>query len=94
MSTKFFHKYASHKRNINTIWEINKPDGSWVNSFKEIAEVGKQHFKSLSKDPKVANIGEIMKIIRLFPRLIDDEMNIELEAEVSKKEIKEVLNYK
>jgi hypothetical protein len=47
--------------------------------------VGNQHFKSLSKDPKVANIGEIMKIIRLFSRLIDDEMNIELEEEVSKK---------
>jgi hypothetical protein len=46
---------------LNTIWEISKPNSNKVNSFKEIAEVGK-HFKTLSKDPKIDNIGEIMKI--------------------------------
>jgi hypothetical protein len=61
-NTKSFHKYANHRRNMNTIWEISKPNRNKVNSFKEIAEVGKQHFKTLFKDPKIANIGEIMKI--------------------------------
>lgn len=28
--TKFFHKYTSHRRNINTIWEIKRQDGSRV----------------------------------------------------------------
>jgi hypothetical protein len=31
------------------------------------------------------NIGEIMKILRLFPRLIDENMNVDLEAEVKRK---------
>jgi hypothetical protein len=32
-----------------------------------------------------------MKIIRLFPRLIDDNMNMDLEAEVKMEELKAVL---
>jgi hypothetical protein len=50
MNTKFFHKYVSHGRIVNTIWEISKLDGSRIKSFKEIVEVGKQHFKNLFKD--------------------------------------------
>lgn len=34
-----------------------------------------------------------MKIIRLFPRIIDVDMNAKLEKEVLKEEIKSVLNY-
>ena len=90
-NTKLFHKYASHTRNTNIIWENNKPDSSRVNkSFKEIVEVRKQHFKSLMAE----NICEIMKIIKLFHNIIIDKMNIELEVEVSKEEIKVVLNSK
>lgn len=40
------------------------------------------------------NICEIMKIIKLFPSIISDEINIDLEAEVSKEEMKAVLNSK
>lgn len=88
-NTIIFHKYASHTRNIKIIWENNKLYNSMVNrSFKEIAKVRKKHFKSLM----AANICEIMKIIRLFPSIISDEMNIGLEEKVSKEEIKVVLN--
>jgi hypothetical protein len=65
--------------NVNTIWDINDPYGCRVKSFKDIVEVGKQHFKNLYRDPEIANIGEIMKIISLFPRLINDQMNETLE---------------
>jgi hypothetical protein len=50
MNTEFFHKYVSHGRIVNTIWEISKLDGSRIKYFKEIVEVGKQHFKNLFKD--------------------------------------------
>lgn len=65
-NTKIFHKYASHTKNINIIWENNKLDSSRVNkSFKEMAEVRKQHFKSLME----ANICEIIKLSGYFPTL-------------------------
>jgi hypothetical protein len=33
-----------------------------------------------------------MKILRLFPNLINDQMNLELEFEVTKEELKAILN--
>jgi hypothetical protein len=55
---KKIHKYANYRRKINTIWEISKLDVSRAKSFKEIAEVGKQHFRNLFKDLENANIEE------------------------------------
>jgi hypothetical protein len=63
---------------VNTIWDISRSNGSRVNTFKDITEVGEQHFKYLFKDHEVANIEEIKKIVSLFLRVIDDEMNVEL----------------
>jgi hypothetical protein len=34
----------------------------------------------------------MMKILKLFPQLIDDQMNLEPEAKVIKEELKAVLN--
>ena len=36
-NTKLFHRYVSHRRNVNTISEIKDASGNMVNSFKEKA---------------------------------------------------------
>ena len=46
-----------------------------VSSFSKLVEAGREHFKALFKDLKETNIGEIMWIIMLFPKLIYDDMN-------------------
>jgi len=85
---KFFHMCANNRRNVNTIWEINNFNGYRAKYFKKIVEVGKQHFKNIFKDHEHVNIGEIMKILRLFHMLVDDNINRELEVELTNKELK------
>jgi hypothetical protein len=70
-------------------------DGSQVSSFKDISHAGIQHFQSLFKENDGAITGEIMKVVRLFPKFFNDEMNEIMELEVTKEEIKGVLgNFK
>jgi len=76
-NTKEFHKFISHTQNVS--------------SFKEIAETGKMHFKHLCSLKVQLNLGKLWKLL-LFPRLIDEDTNEDLNAEVTKDEIKSVLN--
>ena len=46
-----------------------------VSSFSNLVEAGREHFKALFKDLKEPNIGEIMRIIMLFPKIMYDDMN-------------------
>jgi hypothetical protein len=90
-NTKFFQKYVTYRRKFNHIWELIGPNGSQVSSFKDLAHACIQHFQSLFKESDVANIREIMKVVRLFPRFFNDEMNEIMESEVTKEELKVVL---
>jgi hypothetical protein len=54
--TKFFHKYANCKKNINFVWKIDKGDGTWATNFKDIAFEGVNNFSSLFKEDKRATI--------------------------------------
>ena len=46
-----------------------------VSSFSKLVEARREHFKALFKDIKDPNIGEFMRIIMLFPKLMYDDMN-------------------
>ena len=54
-----------------------------VSSFKEKVEAGERFFKNLFKESEGCNIQEILKVINLFPRLINEEMNNLLKEEVT-----------
>ena len=62
-----------------------------VNSFKEKAEAGEEFFKNMFKKPTWCNTQEIPEVINLFPRMIDEEMNILLKAEVTEEELEKVV---
>lgn len=56
--------------------------GSWLDQIEirlhlssDISSIGKQHFQSLFKENHANNIGEIMKVVRLFLWFIDYDMN-------------------
>jgi len=72
---KFFQKYLFYRKKFNYIMELIWLYGSQVSYFKDISHVSKQHFQSLFKENDVANIGDIMKIVRLFPIFFNDDMN-------------------
>jgi hypothetical protein len=49
-NTKNFHGYANYKKNINSIWKIEREDGTWEINFKETVEEGVDYFSSLYLD--------------------------------------------
>ena len=47
-------------------------NGVMVSSFKEKAEAGEEFFKNLFKETTGCNIQEILEVIYLFPRMIEE----------------------
>ena len=90
-NSKFFHNFSNNRRNLNTILTIKNMNRVMVSSFKEKAEAGEELFKNLFKEPIGCNIQEILEVINLFPRMIDEEMNILLKAEVIEEELEKVV---
>ena len=62
-----------------------------VSSFSKLVEARREHFKALFKDLKEPNIGEIMRIIMLFPKIIVDDMNEALVINFTNTNLNEVL---
>ena len=91
-NTKFFHRYASHRKSINTIHEVRSSHGIWVNTFKEKTKAVVEHFQDLFKEPAGCPIGEMLEVLDLFPRAIIEEMNDELTKDILEEEIKQVLH--
>ena len=46
-NTSFFHKFANHRKNINSIWKIEGDDGLSVEGFESIAMARVHHFENL-----------------------------------------------
>ena len=51
-NTPFFHKYANHRKNINSIWKIVDDGGNLVEGFDSIVGVGVHHFETLFQEDK------------------------------------------
>jgi hypothetical protein len=91
-NTKLFHHFANGRKLSNTIWSIDRLDGSKASSFEDIAKEGTTHFKSLLKVDPGANIDSIIRVLNLFPRFISPEENTRLVEEISMKELKKTLH--
>ena len=90
-NSKFFHNFSNNKRNLNTIPTIKNMNEVMVNSFKEKAEAGEEVFKNMFKELAGCNIQEILEVINLFPRMIEEEMNTHLKVEVTEEELEKVV---
>ena len=51
-NTPFFHKFANHSKNINSIWKIADDGGNLVEGFDSIVGVGVHHFETLFQEDK------------------------------------------
>jgi hypothetical protein len=90
-NSKFFHQYVNYRKNVNTIWEIEKSDGTMVHSFKDKAEEGARHFFNQFQKPVGCLIQEILEVISKFDPVFSKEMNRSLSKEVSKSKVHDAL---
>ena len=59
-NTPFFHKFAAHRKNLNSIWKINDDSGNPVEGSKAIAEARIHHFESMFKEEVDLHLPEIV----------------------------------
>jgi hypothetical protein len=66
---------------------LNDINGNKVHGFSKLASPGVGHFKEIFREPDEVKIGEILKLISFFPRLIEEEDNLALYSVVTKDEL-------
>jgi hypothetical protein len=90
-NTKFFHRYANCRKNINLVWKIDKGDGRWETNFKDIAMKESITSQPFSKRTLRATIVEVIRLSNSFPSFVNHEDNQELMKEVGKEELQQIL---
>lgn len=65
--------------------------GSIEKYFKEIASLGKDYLKSLYRALEEATLSYVIRVAKLFPRLIEEEDNQMLMAPISRRELEDTL---
>ena len=91
-NTIFFHRFASHRKSINTICEIRNKKGRMVRSFEDKVEAGVDFFQNIFNKPDGFPIQEILEVLGIFPRMIIEEKNEELTKEIFEEEIRHILH--
>jgi hypothetical protein len=66
---------GSNRKSVNTIWELTNREGRKVDNFQDLAKLEVQHFEEVFKQPKKANIEEILKVASYFLLLVGEEEN-------------------
>ena len=66
-NTPFFHKFANHRKFINSIWNIADDRGNIVKGFESIAGEGVQHFETLFKADDNLHLPKILEIADKYP---------------------------
>jgi len=90
-NTKFFHRFASYRRNKNHIWEIEDDLGKVHSHLEDIKNVAINYYKSYYRASESNQIGEQVETARLFPGMVKEEDATALEKPCTKEEILEVL---
>lgn len=90
-NTQFFHKFASHRRNVNTIWSINDSMGTKMADPKSIEVTGFSHFKKHLEDPSTSNIADQLKVLRNYPSLFSKDDGEKIGCPATLEEIRDIL---
>ena len=86
-NTSFFHKYANHRKNVNSIWKIVDDGGNLVEGFDSLAGAGVNHFETLFQEDKNIHLPDIMKVAENFPTSVIEGENEYLMVPVTLNEI-------
>jgi hypothetical protein len=90
-NTKFFHRFASHKRNKKHIWEIKDENGMFHTCQEAFKEEASRFFNTFFQYTGQNTIEDQIAMIRLYPKLVTEEEVINLEKPCSREELLEVL---
>jgi hypothetical protein len=90
-NTRFFHRFASHRRNKKLIWEIEDEDGNIAHKTEDIKKAAYTHFQTFFQEDPLISIQDQTTTAQLFPQLVTDEEARALEAPCTKEEIYQVL---
>jgi hypothetical protein len=90
-NTRYFHRFASHRRNKKLIWDIEEDDGSILHKTEDIKHAAHNHYKSVYHQEIDINLHDQIETARLFPQMVTDEEARALESPCTKEEILEVI---
>ena len=91
-NTHFSHKFAAHRKNLNSIWKIEDDNGNLVEGFEAIVGVGVHHFESLFQEEADIHLSDIVKSAGYFPTSISMDDNCDLMKPVTLQEIQFILS--
>ncbi|XP_044505748.1 uncharacterized protein LOC123225703 [Mangifera indica] len=89
-NTKFFFKSIKGRRNRNSIYRIQREDGSFVHNMEEVKEEFMERFKSVLNGDEYSNVN-LNKLKKLVKFWLGSEENDILIKENSVEEIKETI---
>jgi hypothetical protein len=72
-NSKFFHKFAEHRRKINIIWDIQNMEGNLQSSQDDIGEKYYNYFKNLYKGKEKEDTLKQIRVIKEIPRFFSDK---------------------
>jgi hypothetical protein len=90
-NTKFFHQFASFRRNNKHIWEVLDENGQVHFGQEALKKEANRHFKSFFEESGHSTINDQVLSARLYPRLVNEEDTLLLERPCTKEELWEVL---
>jgi len=90
-NTKYFHAYANHRKNTNSIWSLLDEEGQTVTSQQDLELTAFTHFKQFySRTP--SDLQTQVEVSQYLPRYFSEEEAGSLEIPVTIAEIKGVLS--
>jgi len=69
----FFHSYARARKQINTIWDITKEDGTIISNSLDLQKEVVDYFQNLFKKHDNLAITDQLVFLRNFPRMFYEE---------------------
>jgi hypothetical protein len=69
-NTRFFHQFASHRRNKKFIWDLESEDGSLLNRTEDIKQEAHKHFQSFYQEDMQISLQDQIEIAQLFPQMV------------------------
>jgi len=90
-NSRFFHRFASHRRNKKLIWEIESENGRTVHSLDEIKQEAHIYYKKNFKEDHNFSIQDQADSAQFFPQMVTAAEARSLEAPCTLEEILQVL---
>eukprot|EP00253_Pinus_taeda_P009779 PITA_09779 len=90
-NTKFFHRFATFRRQANAIWRIKDGNGGFIYTQQDISNAAVAHFKSQYSKGLGCAFQDILWGIELYPAMFDESINDSIYQLVTEDELLKVL---